>query len=92
MIFRILALCIFATTAHADVSKDLTKFFNKLGGASNISKPGAYQDQQAGFYTGGNIFARNQVHNSQLATIQMPSYRAGCGGYVHGGVFSYQLR
>jgi conjugative transfer pilus assembly protein TraH len=90
MIFRILALCIFATTAHADVSKDLTKFFNKLGGASNISKPGAYQDQQAGFYTGGNIFARNQVHNSQLATIQMPSYRAGCGGVdMFMGAFSH---
>jgi conjugative transfer pilus assembly protein TraH len=90
MILRILALCLMATTAHADVSKDLTKFFNKLGGASNISKPGAYEDQRAGFYTGGNIFARNQVHNSQLATIQLPSYRAGCGGVdMFMGAFSH---
>lgn len=90
MILRIFALCLIATTAHADVSKDLTKFFNKLGGASNISKPGAYEDQRAGFYTGGNIFARNQIHNSQLATIQMPSYRAGCGGVdMFMGAFSH---
>lgn len=90
MILRIIALCLVTTTAHADVSKDLTKFFNKLGGASNISKPGAYEDQRAGFYTGGNIFARNQVHNSQLATIQLPSYRAGCGGVdMFMGAFSH---
>ncbi|MBP6986408.1 MAG: conjugal transfer protein TraH [Alphaproteobacteria bacterium] len=90
MILRIIALCLITTTAHADVSKDLTKFFNKLGGASNISKPGAYEDQRAGFYTGGNIFARNQVHNSQLATIQLPSYRAGCGGVdMFMGAFSH---
>lgn len=65
---------------HANVNTDLTHFFNKLGGASNISRPGAYQDQTAGYYTGGNIFARTQVHNSQLMTIQLPDFRAGCGG------------
>ena len=91
MIMRyFLFLCLIASSAHADVGKDLTKFFNKLGGASNISKPGAYEDQRAGFYTGGNIFARNQVHNSQLATIQMPGYRAGCGGVdMFMGAFSH---
>lgn len=91
MILRyFLLLCLITTHSHADVNKDLTKFFNKLGGVSNISKAGAYEDQQAGFYTGGNIFARNQVHNSQLATIQMPSYRAGCGGVdMFMGAFSH---
>lgn len=65
---------------YGNVNRDLTQFFNKLGGASNISRPGAYQDQTAGYYTGGNLFARNQVHSSQLATIQLPDLRAGCGG------------
>jgi len=91
MILRyLIILCLVAMPAHADVGKNLTTFFNKLGGASNISKPGAYEDQQAGFYTGGNIFARNQVYNSQLATIQLPSYRAGCGGVdMFMGAFSH---
>ena len=76
--------------AHADVGKDLTKYFNKLGGSANVSRGGAYQDQTAGFYTGGNLFARNQVHNSQLATIQLPSIRAGCGGIdMFTGAFSH---
>ena len=44
---------------QADVNRDLTTFFNKLGQASNLSRPGAYQDQTAGYYTGGNLFARN---------------------------------
>jgi conjugative transfer pilus assembly protein TraH len=70
----------FSPLAQANVNADLTQFFNKLGGASNMSRSCAYQDQTAGYYTGGNLFARNQVHSSQLATIQLPDYRAGCGG------------
>ena len=63
---------------QADVNHDLTLFFNKLGHASNLSRPGAYQDQTAGYYTGGNLFARNQIHSSQLITIQLPDFRADC--------------
>lgn len=76
--------------AQADVNQDLTTFFNRLGGASNVTRAGAYQDQSAGFYTGGNLFARNQVHHSQLATIQLPDFRAGCGGIdMFMGAFSH---
>lgn len=75
---------------HADVNRDLTLFFNRIGGASNISRPGAYSDQTAGYYTGGNLFARNQVHSSQLATLQLPDLRAGCGGIdMFMGAFSH---
>ncbi|OZA41835.1 MAG: hypothetical protein B7X84_07340 [Alphaproteobacteria bacterium 17-39-52] len=83
-------LLTFWDQASANVGQDLTQFFNKLGGASNVSNPGAYKDQTAGYYTGGNIFARNQVHTSQLATIQLPDYRAGCGGIdMFMGAFSH---
>ena len=75
---------------RSDVGRDLTSFFNKLGGSSNVSNAGAYKDQTAGYYTGGNVFARNQVHTSQLATIQLPDYRAGCGGIdMFMGAFSH---
>lgn len=88
-ILFLLILC-FMSDVKAGVNKDLTNFFNRMGGASNVTRPGAYQDQSAGFYTGGNIFARNQVHTSQLATIQLPDYRAGCGGIdMFMGAFSH---
>lgn len=83
-------ILVLATSAQADVNRDLSSFFNKLGGASNVTRPGAYQDQSAGFYTGGNLFARNQVHQSQLANIQLPDFRAGCGGIdMFMGAFSH---
>lgn len=73
-----LTLCSFM--AHADVNKSLSGFFKKMATSSNITRAGAYKDQQGGFYTGGNLFARNQVMNTQLASIQLPNYQAGCGG------------
>ena len=74
----------------ADVNKDLSTFFNKLGSSSNASRNGVYQDQSAGYYTGGSLFARNTVHTSQLASIRMPGYRAGCGGIdMHFGALSF---
>lgn len=89
MKYLILALLL-STNAYADANSNLTNFFNKLGGASNVTRAGAYQDQAAGFYTGGNLFARNQVHQSQLMNIQMPDFRAGCGGIdMFMGAFSH---
>ena len=86
----ILTLLFLMTSAKADLNGALTNFFNKAGGASNISRPGAYSDQSAGYYTGGNLFARNQVFNSQLATVQLPDYQAGCGGIdMFMGAFSH---
>lgn len=74
----------------ADVNKDMNELFKKLGTASNISRPGAYEDQTAGFYTGGNLFARNQIRNTHFATIQLPDYRLGCGGIdMFMGAFSH---
>jgi conjugative transfer pilus assembly protein TraH len=62
------------------IGNDLMHFFKKAGLASNVTTPGSYQDQTAGFYTGGSLVTRNSVRNAQIATVQMPGYRAGCGG------------
>ena len=64
----------------AGIGEDLMGFFKSSGMASNVTMPGSYQDQTAGFYTGGSIVTRNAVRNVQPATIQMPGIRAGCGG------------
>lgn len=62
------------------IASDLMGFFKSAGMASNVTAPGAYKDQAAGYYTGGSIMARTGSRNAQLATVQMPGFRAGCGG------------
>ena len=66
--------------SYGSIENDLKQFFDAVGMKSNVNRSGAYQDQSAGYYTGGSFMARNQVKNAQPATIQMPGYRAGCGG------------
>lgn len=69
---------------------NLDKFFTSLGTNSNISRPGAYEDQAAGYYTGGGLFLRNRVNNAQLMSLDLPSFKAGCGGIdLFTGGFSY---
>jgi len=65
---------------HAPIGQDLMTFFKSAGMASNVTAPGAYRDQSAGYYTGGSVMARTGARNAQLATVQMPGFRAGCGG------------
>ncbi|MDR3156103.1 MAG: conjugal transfer protein TraH [Holosporaceae bacterium] len=62
------------------IGADLENFFNKFGTGSNITAPGVHQDQSAGYYSGGGISLKNRTKNAQLATLQLPSFKAGCGG------------
>lgn len=64
----------------ANVAQDLDSFFNGLGFASNVTSPAAFESQAAGFFGGGSLFTRNQVRQYQLVQLDLPSYRAGCGG------------
>lgn len=73
-------LSFYASTLCASVGADLDSFFNGIGFASNTTEPGAYESQAAGFYGGGGIYARNGVRQYQLVQLDLPSYRAGCGG------------
>lgn len=85
MIKKSLAIVLFLMSSypHAngiDISTDLDAYFDKLGFLSNTTSPGAYYSQAAGSYAGGSLFARNQVRQYQLMQLDLPSYRAGCGG------------
>lgn len=72
------------------MQKNLERAFEVLGMANNITEGGGYQDQRGGFYTGGSIFARTKVNNAEIFSLQMPHYRAGCGGIdLFLGGFSY---
>lgn len=75
--------------AVAGVGGDLETFFNDMNYV-NVTRPGVYEGQQAGYFTGGGIYARTPVRDFQLVGVQMPRFRAGCGGIdVYTGGFSF---
>ncbi len=77
LIFSILSIPV---PVFATVSQDLDNFFNGIGYASNTTSPAAFESQAAGFFGGGSLYERNQVRQYQLVQLDLPSYRAGCGG------------
>jgi conjugative transfer pilus assembly protein TraH len=88
--FSILLLTLICLPSFAGINEDLNHYFNALGFSSNITTSHAYQGQQAGFYTGGSIYARSSAKNTQIAEIDLPSYRSGCSGIdLFTGGFSF---
>ena len=74
----------------ANVNSDLNNFFNDLGFSDNTTAPNAYSGQEAGYYSGGSLFARDSVRDVQIAQVQLPSFRSGCGGIdLFTGGFSF---
>ncbi len=85
-----LTASLISTFANADIAKDLNNFFEATGNGVNVTKGGAYQGQAGGHYTGGGIYTRGNIKNTEIFNIQPPSFRAGCGGIdLYTGGFSY---
>jgi conjugative transfer pilus assembly protein TraH len=64
--------------------------FNDLGAVGNLTPPQAFRGQAMNTYTGGSLYVRTPTKNYQLANIQAPYIRAGCGGIdAFGGSFSH---
>ena len=79
-----------ARTAQADLQGDMDRFFDELNLLSNVTRPGVYQGQAAGYYTGGSLFLRVPQRNYELLSVQWPRFRAGCGGIdLYTGGFSH---
>ena len=76
---------------HAgDLNTEVNNMFNNLGTIGNYTAPGAFRGQTFNTYTGGSLFMRSPNKVYQLAAIQFPSAKAGCGGIdVFGGSFSH---
>ena len=76
---------------HAgDLNAEVNNMFNSLGAIGNYTAPGAFRGQTFNTYTGGSLFMRSPNKVYQLAAIQFPSAKAGCGGIdVFGGSFSH---
>ena len=76
-----LAMCVFITNCFAGtMGSQLQRYFNSVGGGSNATAPSTYKNQAAGYYNGGSFYGRVPVQSAQLGHIQMPGFRAGCGG------------
>jgi len=73
-----------------DLNAEVNTMFNNLGAIGNYTAPGAFRGQTFNTYTGGNLMMRSPNKVYQLAAIQFPSAKAGCGGIdVFGGSFSH---
>ena len=79
-----------APPARADLNTEAQQMFNDLGAIGNVTAPGAFRGQTMNTYTGGSLMLRSPNKVYQLATIQFPYVRAGCGGIdAFGGSFSH---
>ncbi|MBS0502091.1 MAG: conjugal transfer protein TraH, partial [Proteobacteria bacterium] len=85
-----LSLLCAAMPSRADLNSEVNDMFNNLGAIGNYTAPGAFRGQTYNTYTGGNLMMRSPNKVYQLAAIQFPSAKAGCGGIdVFGGSFSH---
>ena len=74
----------------ADLNGEVTNMFNNLGAIGNYTAPGAFKGQTFNTYTGGNLYLRSPNKTYQLAAVQFPSAKGGCGGIdLFGGSFSH---
>ena len=74
----------------ADLNTEMKTMFNDLGALGNVTTPGAFRGQAMNLYTGGSLMMRTPGRNYPLASVQLPSLRAGCGGIdLYGGAFSF---
>ncbi len=73
-----------------DLNAEVNNTFNSLGAIGNYTQPGAFRGQAFNTYAGGNLFMRAPNKVYQLAAVEFPSAKAGCGGIdVFGGSFSH---
>ena len=74
----------------ADLNGEVDSMFNNLGAIGNYTTPGAFKGQTFNTFTGGNLYLRSPNKTYQLAAIQFPSSKGGCGGIdLFGGSFSH---
>ena len=76
--------------AMADVGSSMQTYFNDAGSAANVTGPTAFNGQNAGYYSAGNVWMRFPQKNIQPFNLQLPHARAGCGGIdLFAGSFSF---
>lgn len=73
--------------ASAGLDDEMNDMF---GSMSNVTSPGSYKTSRRGVVTGGRFQVRNKVMNTDIISLEPPSFSAGCGGVnFFGGSFSF---
>ncbi len=86
--FALVLALLLAAPARADVMSEMENFWR--GAAVNTTGPTAFDGQASGHWTLGNLYLRAPVRSESIATVSLPSYRAGCGGIdAFAGAFSF---
>jgi len=79
-----------AHPAMANVGTSMDRFMDDMGAAANVTGPTAFEGQAAGYYSMGNVWTRFPQKTTNIANLQLPSARAGCGGIdIFAGSFSF---
>ena len=96
---RTIALALAATSmiaaplvapASANVGDSMDRLMDDMGGAANVTGPTAFEGQSAGYYSMGNVWTRFPQKTTNIANLQLPRARAGCGGIdIFAGSFSF---
>ena len=77
-----------SAAVQADVLSEMTNFWR--GAAVNTTGPTAFDGQASGHWTLANLYLRAPVRSEPIATVNLPSFRAGCGGIdAFAGAFSF---
>lgn len=79
------------TAAHAQALNNAAqRMFDDLGAVGNVTAPQAFHGQTLSTYTGGSVFIRTPTKTYNLASINLPYVKAGCGGIdLFSGSFSH---
>lgn len=77
----------FSTPHAASLQSKMDAAF---GDMSNITNPGVFETQRRGVISGGSIYVRSPSMTTSLVNLQLPFWKAGCGGIdLFGGSFSF---
>ena len=71
----LLVLFFVSSPARADLNADMNRFWNALGGSSNVTTATAFEGQAASYYTLGNVRARSPSRNTSLGSFRCPLLR-----------------
>lgn len=74
-------------SAGAGLQQQMDSLFDSM---TNVTDPGVFETQSRGAIAGGRVVSKNPIMNVNFANLQVPSWKAGCGGVdMFGGSFSF---
>lgn len=83
------AISCVSNASFADTA-DIGAFFDEIGGFGNVTPAQSFQGQTMNTYTGGSATFHTPRKTYQLAAVQAPSLKMGCGGIdAFAGSFSF---